>query len=345
MSSRDSIFFSSLRALCVAFFSIVGIAVGILVVMIVWISVAFSGSKEVGVSGNYAVLPDANGQIAPLSRQSPLILRLDIVGLIGSKTLSAEKVRDQLQRSQQGALAGRIRGLMVHINSPGGSAFDSNGIYSAIMEYKKRYQIPVCVWIDGLCASGGVYSAAAGDKVYASDVSLVGSVGVLATFFNATETLQKIGVEVKTITRGKNKAAMSPFKIWEPGEDQGIQDIIEYLYGQFVDVVVAARPRIHRQQLIEDYGANVFAAPIAQEIGFIDGILPDQGEALRRLAAEAGVGDQYQVIQLDAQTWLQSLFGTECLFPKTVTHEVSLPGFNSQDRLEGFLYLYKPATI
>lgn len=344
MGSRDSVFYSSIRALCVSFFAIIGVAVGLFVVLIILTSVLSSGGEKADVVGHYAVLPDANGHVAPLARHTPLILHVDIAGPIGNEELSAQTIRDQLQRSQQGPLAGRIQGVIVHINSPGGSAFDSAGIYTAIDEYKKRYQIPVYVWIDGLCASGGMYAAAAADKVYASDVSLIGSVGVIATFFNASETLNKLGIQALTVYRGIGKDAMFSFKPWQAGEDSQIQEIVEYLYGQFVDVVIKGRPRVNREQLIHQYGAKVFPAPQAQSIGFIDGMLTSQSDVVKRLAAEAQLGEDYQVIRLENRSWLQNLFRGQGGLPKVMTHELKLPGIDPRGQMEGFLFLYDPAS-
>lgn len=65
---------------------------------------------------------------------------------------------------------------LVYINTPGGTVVDADGIYRALLEYKTKYDVPIYAYIDGLCASGGMYVALAADKIFASDVSLIGSV-------------------------------------------------------------------------------------------------------------------------------------------------------------------------
>ena len=95
---------------------------------------------------------------------------------------------------------------------------DADGIYRAIKHYKEQYQVPVIAYVDGLCASGGMYIACAADKIYATDVSLVGSVGVLfPSFMNFSKLLDTVGVQSLTISSCKGKDDMNPLRPWKEG--------------------------------------------------------------------------------------------------------------------------------
>ncbi|MFI5264393.1 MAG: S49 family peptidase, partial [Candidatus Kapaibacterium sp.] len=82
----------------------------------------------------------------------------------------------------------RVKGILLYMDTPGGYSTDSDTIYRLLMEYKKQYKVPIYAYVDGLCASGGMYIAITADKIMASDTSLIGSIGVIApTFMNFTK--------------------------------------------------------------------------------------------------------------------------------------------------------------
>src|SRR5690606_21186383 len=156
---------------------------------------------------------------------------------------------------------------------PGGTMDDADGIYRTLQEYKTRFKVPVIAYVDGICASGGLFIACAADEIYASDVSLVGSVGVLTPpFINVSQLMEKIGVNALTIYAGKGKDNLDPLRPWREGEDKNIQDIIKYYYASFVDLVIKNRSQVSRDALIQEYGAKIFPANEAARIGFIDGV-------------------------------------------------------------------------
>jgi protease-4 len=189
-----------------------------------------------------------------------------------------------------------------------------------------------------------MYVAAAADKIFASEVSLVGSVGVLApTFMNFSKTLDKLGIETLTITAGKDKDAMNPLRPWKEGEDQNYRDIIDYYYKHFVDIVVTSRPQINKTKLIDEYGAHVFPAPGAQERGFIDVSGASRDDVINDLVKKLDIENNYAVVELQNKGWWASLFsGQSPLFTGTVKHQLHL---NSEldPAIQGkYLYLYQP---
>lgn len=347
---RDSIFYSSIRSLFVTFFATIGIGLAIVALFVFLAGLESIGEDttqlKFSAKNEAELLPDADGKRDVHAKTVPVVLQLNVRGIIGADSLTNEAVREMLIESREGDLKGdRVKALLVFIDSPGGTVVDSDGIYRAIKEYKSQFKVPVYAYVDGLCASGGMYVASAADKVYASDVSIIGSVGVLApSFMNFSKTLDKIGVETLTLTAGKGKDAMNPLRPWTPGEQDNFQGLINYYYQQFVGIVTAARPRLDKTRLIDDFGAHVFAAPIAQEYGFIDVSGSSRDEALRALLKEANIEGQYQVVAMKSKNWFASLFSSEAssLFKGTIKHQLQLTPAMDPALQNKYLYLYQP---
>ena len=325
----------------------VGFGLGLIPVIII-LALLFSSSEDLKVEDNYkpVILPNGNDVRKKLSKDSPVILKLNVQGVIGLDELTSSSISDQLTESREGALkSDRVKAVLVYINTPGGTVTDSNGIYQAIKSYKERHEVPVYAYIDGLCASGGMYVASACDKIFANNASIVGSVGVLSpTMFNAHQLMEKIGVESKTITAGKNKDAMNPFRPWKPGEEENIQSVIQAFYEQFVDLVVENRPNMDREKLVDEYGANIFDADKAVELGYIDQSNTSLNDTIKALTTELGIKDDYyQVVEMESKIWYRGLIkGCSPIFTGKIQHEISgfpelAPEFRNQ-----FLYLYQP---
>jgi protease-4 len=344
---RDSILYSAIRALVVTFCVVIGLCLGF-----VFISVllgAMSGAStetKLTTVNTEEILPNAEGHREVLSSETPVILQVNINGVIGLEDLDMKTIRQQLVESREGNFKdNRVKALLLYINTPGGTVTDADGIYRALVDYREKYKVPIYAYIDGLCASGGMYVALASNKIFASNTSLIGSVGVIApAFLNVTKLLDKIGVEALTISAGKDKDAMNPLRPWKPGEDENYRQIIEYYYNHFVELVTQHRPDISKEKLIQDYGAHIFPAPQAKEHGFIDVSGMSLADTLKELLQAANITGNYQVIRLESKTWWNTLFSTQTssLLTGKMTHQIS---FSPEiDLLLGnqFLYLYCP---
>lgn len=344
---KESIFYSGIRALFIAFFAVFGVMLAILLFTILIGALSTSTENTVKTVNTEEIMPNAEGKRELLSKETPVILQINVDGIIGTDELNHKSVKQQLIESREGTFKdNRVKGVLVHINTPGGTVFDADGIYRAIKEYKDKYKVPVYAFVDGLCASGGMYVASAADKINATDVSLIGSVGVVApTFMNFAKLLDKIGVEALTLTAGTDKDAMNPFRVWKPGEERNYQDLINYYYDHFVNVVTENRPLVNKEKLIKDYGARVFDAPIAKDYGFIDSGNATLAETLKELVHASGIeeGKEYQVIKLEKKDWFSSLFSTSSvLFTGKIKHEISLIPELDSGLQNQFLYLYRP---
>lgn len=326
---HESVFMSALRAFFMAFFGVLGVAVAVLAVVLAAYAV-FKTTDEQTFSSSVKLLPDADGNKKKLASSSPILLQITLQGEIGKDKLTGKKIEEMLLDSREDAFADdRVKGILLVINSPGGGVNDSDIIYRHLKEYKTRYKVPIFAYVDGLCASGGYYIACASDKIFASDVSLIGSVGVLSwpPFMNLVDAMEKVGVNSMTLSAGKGKDQMNPFRPWAEGEQDHYQALIDYFYKQFVAVVTTDRP-ITVEQLEESVGAEIYPAPIALGYGLVDESGATRCKVLAALAEEAGIEGEYQVVGFESTSWLSKLMKEEPrspLFSGKIKHEFALP--------------------
>jgi signal peptide peptidase SppA len=263
--------------------------------------------------------------------------------VIGVGDLTSWEIRKLLLDSREDFLRGdRVKAILLHMDTPGGASTDSDDIYVALMQYKTKYNVPIYVYVDGMCASGGMYIACAADKIFASPSSVIGSVGVrMGPIFNVSETMTKVGVSSLTLTEGKDKDALNPFRPWRPNEDADIRDVMASLYDRFVSIVTTARPTITQEKLVNDYGAHIFIAKKAEELGYIDMADTTYGKALSELTQAAQLGQaKYQVVQLVPQ---RNIFNalTQSMSPHKILQWMGLsPPVHHPDLSGKMLYLY-----
>lgn len=344
--TRESIFITALRGFFNGFAVILGIAVAILII-IVGIG-AVSSSVSTPDKSTITLSPDANWDRKLLPQTAPVLLRINIHGVIGLGKLQADKFKTILLDSREDVLASnRVKGIILHIDTPGGTATDSDSIYRLLQTYKEKFKVPIYAYVEGICASGGMYIGCAADQIYASPDSVIGSVGVrLGPAFNFSDVMAKVGVQSLTLTEGKDKDVLNPFRPWKAGEEQSLKDIITAEYDRFIDIVTAARKQMNREKLIDVYGANVFDAKLAQEYGFIDNGNAHYEEALSALAKAAGLGEseKYQVLEITyCESFLTELKENKAGILKGKLEHVFPTGPYTNSELSGkILYLYQP---
>ena len=275
-----------------------------------------------------------------------MILQINLNGIIGLDGLDQGSIREMLVESREGVLKdGLVKGVLLYILTPGGTVIDADGIYHAINAYKKEYKVPVYAYVDGMCASGGVYVACAADKILASESSIIGSVGVIApAALNFSQLLEKVGVQSLILYAGKGKDDLNPLRPWKPGEETNYKDLIDHFYAQFVQIVTSNRHSMDKTKLVKDYGAKVFPANLAKELGYIDESGVSLREAISRLTKQMGIeNEDYRVVQLSKQTWFNELFKSNFDFFKgTMKHQLQLSPEYDAKLINQFQYMYRP---
>ena len=170
---------------------------------------------------------------------------INISGVIGAgDEVTAESVIKSLNDAYESK---GTKGLILRINSPGGSPVQAGMINDEIKRQKKLHPtIPVIAVVEDVCASGGYYIAAAADKIYVDKASIVGSIGVLMDGYGFTETMKKVGVERRLLTAGENKAMLDPFSPVNPKHVALAQTMLDEIHEQFKNVVREGRGnRLH----------------------------------------------------------------------------------------------------
>ncbi|QWE14080.1 S49 family peptidase [Polynucleobacter sp. AP-Sving-400A-A2] len=162
-------------------------------------------------------------------------------------------------------------GVVLRINSPGGSPVQAGMMNDEIHRLRKLYPgKPFYVVVEDICASGGYYVAVAGDQILVDKASLVGSIGVIMEGFGFTGLMDKLGVTRRMITAGSNKGMMDPFSKENPQQVEMIKTMIDEIHQQFIAVVKAGRGD-RLKETPEMFSGRVWNGEQAIKIGLVDG--------------------------------------------------------------------------
>jgi protease-4 len=172
----------------------------------------------------------------------------------------------------------QVKGVVVAINSPGGSPVQAGQIHDEIRRLREKHpDKPAIAVIEDMGASGGYYVAAAADRIVVDKASLVGSIGVIMQGFGFVGAIDKLGVERRVITSGERKGFLDPFRPLEPDDEKHIRGILDEVHGQFVKAV-----RDGRGAKLKDTpelftglvwtGARAIELGLADELGSVDSV-------------------------------------------------------------------------
>jgi protease-4 len=179
---------------------------------------------------------------------------------------------DNLIPSLQDAFKDKgTQGVILRINSPGGSPVQAGQINDEIRRLRIQYpNIPLYVVVDDICASGGYYVAAAADKIFVDKASLIGSIGVLMDGFGFTGTMAKLGVERRLITAGANKGFLDPFSPLSTAQEGYAKQMLAEIHQQFIDVVRKGRGK-RLKETPDTFSGLVWNGQRGVEMGLADG--------------------------------------------------------------------------
>ena len=134
------------------------------------------------------------------------------------------------------------QGVVLKINSPGGSPVQAGEINDEIRRLRGKYpDTPIYAVVEEICASGAYYVAVAADRIYVDKASLVGSIGVIMDGFGFVGALDKLGIERRALTAGDNKAFLDPFSPMSPKQKEYAQQMLGEIHQQFIAAVKAGR--------------------------------------------------------------------------------------------------------
>jgi serine protease SohB len=164
------------------------------------------------------------------------------------------------------------KAVALAINSPGGSPVQSALIAERIRTLAREHELPVLAFIEDVGASGGYWLALAADEIFAIDTSLVGSIGVIHGSFGFSEALQRLGVERRVYTAGRDKGMLDPFQPLDPEDVARLRTILEDVHAAFKAEVRARRGERLTAADAELFEGQVWTGRRAVELGLIDGL-------------------------------------------------------------------------
>ena len=187
-----------------------------------------------------------------------------------------------------------VKGILIKINSPGGTVGASQEIYQALLNCKEDLNIPIVAQIGDVGASGGYYIALAADKIFANAGSLVGSIGVILGNINVRELANDNGVYAQVYTGGKYKDQLSMWRDPTAEEKDLLGNLVDNVHGQFKKALQENRA-ISDSDLEKVAEGQIFTGSLAQEVNLIDNIGSFQ-DAISYIGSETGLGDDPHII-------------------------------------------------
>ena len=257
------------------------------------------------------------------SRWNKIVL-LDVQGIINQQ--QAEGFYQQLRVVQKD---NNVKGLIVRVNSPGGTVSGSDQIYNEILKYREKTQKPVVAFMQGVAASGGYYVSVACDKVMSEPTTITGSVGVIMGYLVLEQLLEeKLGIQPVISKSGMKKDWPSSFRIPTNEEKQYIQDkLIKPAYERFVEIVAKGRESLSMEEVRSLSDGSIYSAQEAMDEKLIDGI-GYLDEAIEEVMALAGVEDA-QVVSYERPFSFSSILRSQrsniLNFDSKTLYELSTP--------------------
>ena len=165
---------------------------------------------------------------------------VELEGVISpSEKASADNVVTGLREAFEDQ---NTKAVIVRINSPGGSPVQSSYIHKEILRLREKYpEIPLYAVVSDICASGGYYVAAAADKIYVNESSVIGSIGVLINGFGFVDAMDELGVERRLLTAGEHKGILDPFSPLSEFDREYVDDLLGKLHDAFIEAVRSGR--------------------------------------------------------------------------------------------------------
>ena len=200
---------------------------------------------------------------------------IDIYGEIGeqNKLASSDNTGTSINELVRRAFADEeATGIILNLDSPGGSAFDSYIVYQEIVRLRALYpDKPIHAVAGNLCASGCYMIAAAAQNIYVNQATLVGSIGVRLDTFGFVGAMEKLGVERRSYTAGENKAILDPYQPEHPATEKYIVPILHDFHAIFIDTVTTGRG----DRLTDDpdiFTGSIYSGTKSIELGLVDGL-------------------------------------------------------------------------
>ncbi len=252
-------------------------------------------------------------------RKNVAVLRLS--GIIGGsgpmgKGMRLEDMNDLIEKAFS---LPRLLCVCLVVNSPGGSPVQSEFIAKRIIDLSKKKNVATYSFVEDVAASGGYWLACAGDEIYASKSSIIGSVGVISSSFGFQDAISKLGIERRVYTQGKNKSILDPFQPVKKSDVDIIKHLQKHIHEHFINYVKSRRKGKLTQEDDILFSGEFWDGTRAADFGLIDGIADLYGF----IEDKFGDGVKIQSIS-QKQSWIKKRLGSiGKIFAENIAYEFS----------------------
>ena len=218
--------------------------------VVLFIAMGWMGKRD-GFPAKHTALVELNGVIGP--------------GTAASADAIMQGLADAFKDK-------RTQGIVLRINSPGGSPVQAGYINDEIKRLRAKYpEIPLYAVVEDVCASGGYYVAVAADKIFVNKASMIGSIGVLMNGFGFTGAMEKLGVERRLLAAGENKGFLDPFSPLNEEQRGHAKQMLAEIHEQFIDVVRKGRGK-RLKETPEMFSGLIWVGQKSVELGLADAL-------------------------------------------------------------------------
>lgn len=238
---------------------------------------------------------------------APVVNILHLSGVISAggglrPHLNLQAIEEEIEAAFEGK---HLKCVALQVNSPGGSPVQSQLIYNRIRALSQENHIPVVTFVEDVAASGGYWLACAGDEIFVSEASVIGSIGVIASGFGFVEAIKKIGIERRVYTQGENKSVLDPFKPEKETDIAIIHNVQRDIHTMFKALVKERRAHKIKPEDEEQLFSGEFWSG---KQGLVLGLADAVGD-LHQIMRER-YGKKVKLNRISAKkNWLQRKFG------------------------------------
>lgn len=279
-------------------------------------------SRETAIENLEQMVSNTNNDIT--LPQEDFVGQIDVVGTIQASSSAADTVSGGQQYShdfyiryiEAMEMADNNKGILLYVNSPGGTVYESDEMYLKLMEYKEKTGRPVYAYFGNQACSGAYYISMAADEIYANRNTWTGSIGVIISLMNYEGLLKKIGVKEIDIVSGKNKTIGSAAHEMTPQQEKILQGLVDEAYEQFTNIVADGRDmKLEKVKKLAD--GRIYSASQAKKYGLIDEVMGFE-DAKAKISTTLGNGDItfYIPKRTTLQFYIGQLFGLADIFEK-----------------------------
>lgn len=289
--------------LWVGFTSVIGTLAILGSVGIVLLIASLASSKGAGQTNfsTHTIKQGGADKVAIIDMTGPIVHQSESSGFSSSTMIESKRILAILQEIQDDET---IQSVVLRINSPGGAVVPSDEIYLKLRELQQTKT--VITHIEDMAASGGYYIAVGTEKIYANPASITGSIGVIAQLPNASELLQKIGVEFRTIQSGNLKDMGSFARDFTPEEVAVFQSVVDEAYEQFVQAVADGR-KMDTETVKKLADGRIYTGKQALDLQLIDGL--GTFENTLKIASEGLIDPT--IVEYQDKGFFETVFGSK----------------------------------